>query len=110
MNTRNKVPFLVYNAMFATISLILAFLGNLTLFPVFPFLKADLSDMPIYLAAFFSPYGIYSGITTLLTVSIIRAIFFSTSGWIGVIMRLPPIIMIIAISISKNKNFAANYK
>ena len=88
--------------MFSVVSLILAFLGNLTLFPVFPYLKADISDMPIFLATLIS--GIPSGVTVLITVSIIRALLFSSSGWIGLVMRSATLIMIIALGISKSKN------
>ena len=87
--------------MFSVVSLILAFLGNLTLFPVFPYLKADFSDIPIFLATLIS--GIPSGITVLVTASIIRALLFSSSGWIGLIMRSATLIIICALGIAKNK-------
>ncbi len=97
MKLKNRIPTIVHNSMFSVMSLVLAFLGNLTLFPVFPFLKADLSDMPIYLATLV--LGIPSGITVLLTVSIIRMLLFSASGWIGFIIRITTTILIIFLGI-----------
>lgn len=99
---KNKVSLIVYNSMFSVMSLILVFISNFSLFPVFPYLKADISDMPVYLATIFS--GAYSGVTVLLTVSIIRALLFSSSGWIGAVMRFASIFLIIAISISRRKS------
>lgn len=99
MKLKKQISTIVHNSMFSVMSLILAFLGNLTLFPVFPFLKADLSDMPIYLATLVS--GIPSGITVLLIVSIIRMMLFSASGWIGFIMRFSSTILIVFLGIVK---------
>lgn len=99
---KNKVSSIVYNSMFSVMSLMLVFISNFSLFPVFPYLKADISDMPVYLAAVFS--GTYSGISVLLTVSIIRALLFSSSGWIGAVMRLASVFLIIAIGASRNKS------
>lgn len=101
MIKKNKVSLIVYNSMFSVMSLILVFISNFSLFPVFPYLKADISDMPVYLATIFS--GTYSGVTVLLTVSIIRALLFSSSGWIGAVMRLASVFLIIAIGVSKHK-------
>lgn len=102
---KNKVSLIVYNSMFSVMSLILVFISNFSLFPVFPYLKADISDMPVYLAAIFS--GAYSGVSVLLTVSIIRALLFSSSGWIGAIMRLASVFLIIAIGASRRKPLPA---
>ena len=102
LKSKNKISNIVHNSMFSVVSLLLAFLGNLTLFPVFPYLKADISDMPIFLATLVS--GIPSGITVLMTVSIIRALLFSSSGWIGFLMRTATIVIIVALGIAKNKS------
>lgn len=97
--TRNTVPLIVYSAIFSAVSIILAFIGSFSIFPVFPFLKADVSDMPVFLATLL--FGIPSGTTILLTVSIIRALLFSSSGWIGFIIRITSIIVVVFLGISK---------
>lgn len=102
---KNRVSLIVYNSMFSVMSLILVFISNFSLFPVFPYLKADISDMPAYLASIF--FGAYSGVSVLLTVSIIRALLFSSSGWIGAIMRLASIFLIVAIGASRRKSLPA---
>lgn len=98
---KNRVYTIVYNSMFSVAALLLAYIGNLSIFPTFPFLKADLSEIPAFIAVLIS--GIPSGITVLLTTSIIRSLLFSSSGWIGIIMRLAPILIIASLGISKNK-------
>ncbi len=98
--TRN----IVHNSLFSSISLILALFGNITIFPVFPFLKLDFSEFPIYLATLI--YGVPSGLSVLFTVSLIRMLLFSTSGIIGFIIRSSSVIIILFLGLSlrfKNK-------
>lgn len=97
--TRNTIPLIVYSAIFSAVSIILAFMGSFSIFPVFPFLKADISDVPVFLATLL--FGIPSGITILLTVSIIRALLFSSSGWIGFVIRITSAIVVIFLGTSK---------
>ncbi len=101
MKSKNRISIIVYNAMFSVASIILAFIGNLAIFPVFPFLKADLSDAPAFLAALIS--GASSGITVLMTVSIIRTFLFSASGFIGFVIRSTSIFVVLGMSIFGNK-------
>ena len=108
MKLKNRIPTIVHNSMFSVMSLVLAFLGNLTLFPVFPYLKADLSDMPIYLATLIS--GTSSGLTVLLIVSAIRMLLFSASGWIGFIIRITSTVLIIFLGTSRKYNIPKLFK
>ena len=108
MKLKKRIPTLVHNSMFSVMSLVLAFLGNLTLFPVFPYLKADLSDMPIYLATLIS--GASSGMTVLLTVSTIRMLLFSASGWIGFIIRMTSTVLIIFLGIAQKYTLSKIFK
>ena len=108
MKLKKRIPTLVHNSMFSVMSLVLAFLGNLTLFPVFPYLKADLSDMPIYLATLIS--GAPSGMTVLLTVSTIRMLLFSASGWIGFIIRMTSTVLIIFLGIAQKYTLSKIFK
>lgn len=106
MTNKNSVSLAVYSSIFSAVSIILAFIGSFSIFPVFPFLKADISDMPVFLATLL--FGIPSGTTILLTVSIIRALLFSSSGWIGFVIRITSIIIVAFLGISrryKNKLF-----
>lgn len=99
MKNSKSASTIVYNSMFAVTSLVLAFIGNISIFPVFPFLKADISDMPVFLSTII--FGIPSGVNILLTVSTIRALLFSSSSWIGFVIRLTSIIIIFSLGFSK---------
>lgn len=46
----NNIRITTYNAMFIVISLILGFLGRMSIFAMVPFLKLDFSDIPAFLA------------------------------------------------------------
>ena len=103
-STIHKTRAIVHNALFSSKSLILALFGNITIFPIFPFLKLDFSEFPVYLATLI--YGIPSGLSVLFTVSLIRMLLFSTSGIIGFIIRSSSVIIILFLGLSlrfKNK-------
>lgn len=105
---QNKVLTTVYNSMFIVITLVLGFFGRLSIFPVFPFLKLDFSDIPVFLVTIIS--GIPSGIFVLLISSAFRSLMFSSSGWMGFIIRSTSLIMIIFIGIFYKAKIKKIYK
>ncbi len=105
---QNKVLTTVYNSMFIVISLILGFFGRLSIFPVFPFLKLDFSDIPVFLVTLI--FGIPSGILVLLISSVFRALMFSSSGWIGLVIRSTSLIVVVFIGMFYKEKFKKVYK
>lgn len=102
----SKVINIVYNAMFIIMSLILAFLfGKIS---IFPFLKLDFSDMPIFLATLVS--GASSGITVLFIVSFLRSLMFSSAGWIGFLIRITTVIVVIGLDLFWRKKIKMVYR
>lgn len=92
---RNNTLNIAYNAVFTAIALVLGFVGRLSVFPVFPFLKLDFSDIPVFLSAIVlgAPYGVMA----LLVASALRTLLFSSSGWIGFAIRFTSVIVIMFI-------------
>ncbi len=105
---KNKILKIVYNAIFIIITLILGFLGKFAMVPMFPFLKLDFSDIPVFLITLIS--GIPSGVTVLLISSALRTLMFSTAGWLGFIVRSTSIMMIIFIGLTNRINCNKIYK
>lgn len=99
----NKTLKITYNSVFIVLTLILGYFGRLSILPVFPFLKLDFSDMPIFLATLIC--GIPSGAVVLLVSSSFRTLLFSSAGWAGFIIRLTSLIVTLFIGIfGKQKN------
>ena len=105
MNSRpgNKIMIMIQNSMFTAISLAMAIIIKIPLVPSVPFLKLDISDIPILIATLAS--GTTSGITVLFSVSILRTILFSSAGWAGFIIHMTSAISVIIIGeFLKDKN------
>ena len=97
---------LAIDALLSAISFWLAFISHYFKIPFMPYmLTFDISDVPVFMSALL--FGFYDGALLLLTVSFIRAIFFSSAGWAGLIMRMANLIVILFLGIyfRKNKNF-----
>ncbi len=104
----NKTLNLTYNSIFIVIAIILGYIGRLSFLPIFPFLKLDFSDIPVFLATLI--LGIPSGITVLLISSAFRAFMFSSAGILGFIMRLTSLIMILFIGFFSKLKINKFYK
>ena len=76
----NNARTITYNAMFIVISLILGFLGRISIFAMVPFLKLDFSDIPAFFTTLL--FGFSSGAIALIVSSLIHSIMFSSVGWI----------------------------
>ncbi len=106
MAHRPKVINIVYNAMFIIMSLILALIfGKIS---IFPFLKLDFSDIPVFLATLIS--GTSSGIIVLFIVSFLRSLMFSSAGWIGFLIRITTVIVIFGLGLFWHKKIKMIYK
>lgn len=101
--SRNKVLIMIQNSMFTAISLALSLIIKIPIIPSVPFLKLDISDIPIFIATLMS--GITSGVTVLFCVSLIRTLLFSTAGWAGFIIRMTSVVIIFMLGkFCRNKN------
>lgn len=106
MANNRKVINIVYNAVFIIMSLILALLfGKIS---IFPFLKLDFSDLPVFLATLIS--GASSGIIVLFVVSFLRSLMFSSAGWIGFLIRITTVIVVIGLDLFWHKKIKMIYK
>ena len=106
MTHKRKVINIVYNAVFIIMSLILAlFFGKIS---IFPFLKLDFSDLPVFLATLIS--GASSGIIVLFVVSFLRSLMFSSAGWIGFLIRITTVIVVIGLDLFWHKKIKTLYK
>ena len=97
---------LAINALLAAVSFWLAFISHYFRVPFMPhMLTFDISDVPVFMSTLL--FGFYDGALLLLTVSFIRAIFFSSAGWAGLIMRMANLVAILFLGIyfKRNKNF-----
>lgn len=97
---------LAINALLAAISFWLAFISHYFKIPFMPhMLTFDISDVPVFMSTLL--FGFYDGALLLLTVSFIRAIFFSSAGWAGLVMRIANLVAILFLGIylKKDKNF-----
>lgn len=94
---QQKTLSIAYNSVFIVLSLILGFLGRLSILPIFPFLKLDFSDIPVFLSTLIS--GIPSGLIVLFVSLILRTFMFSSSGWIGFVIRSTSAIIVIFLGI-----------
>ena len=91
---QNRIFMLVHNALFIVVALILGFVGrNISIFPVLPFLKVDLSDIPVFISTLI--FGTGSGLTVLFVVNLLRTLFFSNIGLVGFTLRIVSAIMVI---------------
>ncbi len=97
----NTIKKCVCNAAFTSISIVLAFFAKIPISPFLPFLKLDFSDAPAFAAALM--FGAPSGIIILVVTSVIRAIFFSAAGIVGLFMRMTSIVPIIILGYLYNR-------
>ncbi len=91
-------------SLFASFSLLLAFIGHYSVIPLFLGLKLDISDFPIFTSTLL--FGPSYGYLILLVVTFIRSIFFSVAGLPGFIKRMTDIIPIFFLGLytKKQKN------
>lgn len=81
-----RIDLLVKLALLAALSLVLAiWVPKFPIFPVVPFLEYDFADVPILIGTFM--FGPLAGLTLTAIVSVLQAIFASSSGWIGAVMH-----------------------
>jgi len=99
MNIRSKK--IAINSLISSFSLILAIISRYLFIPFLPVLKIDLSDFPIFLSTFL--FGFSSGSVILFVVSLIKCLFFSSTGWMGFIMKMISILSIAFIEIYHRK-------
>ena len=98
----NNIRITTYNAMFIVISLILGFLGRISIFAMVPFLKLDFSDIPAFLATLM--FGFSSGAIVLIVSSLIRSMMFSSVGWFSFVVKLTMLLILFFISKSNEIN------
>lgn len=107
MNNRKALN-ITYNSVFIVLSIVLGFIGRISIFPVFPFLQLDFSDIPIFLSAAVS--GIPSGVTVWFITALLRAVMYSSSGWIGFVIRSTSLILVVGFGICSKYKFKLFYK
>ncbi|BED92755.1 MAG: ECF transporter S component [Candidatus Paraimprobicoccus trichonymphae] len=96
------------NSIFTVISIILSIFIKIPVNFSLPFLKLEISDSIILIVSVI--LGIRSGVYILITVNILRTLFFSTASWIGFIIRSLNIILIfIFYYFFKSKNIIFKY-
>lgn len=105
---QQKTLSIAYNSVFIVLSLILGFLGRLSILPIFPFLKLDFSDIPIFLSTLIS--GIPSGLIVLFVSLILRTFMFSSSGWIGFVIRSTSAIIVVFLGMFNSKKIKKTFK
>lgn len=98
----NNARTITYNAMFIVISLILGFLGRISIFAMVPFLKLDFSDIPAFFTTLL--FGFSSGAIALIVSSLIHSIMFSSVGWISFVVKLTMLLILFFISKSNEIN------
>lgn len=105
MNKKINAKHIAIIALLSSLSIILAQISrNLSIVPGFPMLKADFSDVPIFISTL--SFGTFHGILVLLSVSIIRALFFSSTGIFGFIMKMTSIVSVFFLGMyHKRKKF-----
>lgn len=105
---QQKTLSIAYNSVFIVLSLILGFLGRLSILPIFPFLKLDFSDIPVFLSTLIS--GIPSGLIVLFVSLILRTFMFSSSGWIGFVIRSTSAIIVVFLGIFNSNKIKKPFK
>lgn len=86
----------------------LAFWVKIPLIPSLPFLKLDISDVPVLIATLLSGYS--SGVSILFAVSFLRFILFSSAGFMGLVVRLTSIFLIFSVYYFKKLNTNIIYR
>lgn len=94
---------LVINALFAAISFWLTTICRYFTIPFLPSMfKFDISYVPIFMSTML--FGFWDGALALFAITFIRAIFFSSAGWTGFILRMINLIAVLLLSIYHKKN------
>ncbi|MDR1364362.1 MAG: ECF transporter S component [Oscillospiraceae bacterium] len=96
-----KTQQIVINSLLASFSVFLAILCRAFTVSGIPFLKFDIADVPVFAATLV--FGFPSGFAILFTASFVRALFFSTAGWTGFIMRITSVVVILFLEIYRKK-------
>ena len=100
--TKIHIYNLLQNSIFCSISLIMSFLVKIPIIPLFPFLKLEISDVPIFICSLTS--GMSSAVSVLIVVTAIRTLFFSSASWPGFVFRMISVVMIFFLCLSKKKS------
>lgn len=80
----------------------MSFLVKIPIIPLLPFLKLEVSDVPIFICALIS--GMSSAVPVLIVVTTIRTLFLSSASWPGFIFRMTSVVMIFFLCLSKKKS------
>ena len=97
----SAVQKIVYGSMFTVISLILAFFIKFPVIPATPYLKFDISDVPVFVATML--LGPQTGLSILLCVCSLRCILFSSAGIVGFVIRMTSSINVLFLGYLYNK-------
>ncbi len=93
--THQKILILAQNVIFIILSVLVAFFIRIPLIPAMPFLTLEFSDVPVLVSTIL--YGYSSGICVLFLSLLLRLMLFSSTGFIGLIIRSTSIFLIFAI-------------
>jgi riboflavin transporter FmnP len=77
----------------------MSFLVKIPLVPPLPFLKLEISDVPIFISALI--FGMPSAISILTVVTVLRTLLLSSAGWPGFIFRMTSVVIIFFLCLSK---------
>lgn len=104
-----KVSYMTQIAIMSALALALLFIipgGGWPIFPVAPWLKYDLLDIPVLIAAV--SLGIGPALIILAIVSAIQSLLFGASGWVGFIMHFiasGTLVSVVALIYHRWRNF-----
>jgi riboflavin transporter FmnP len=77
----------------------MSFLIKIPLILPLPFLKLEISDVPIFISALIS--GMPSAVSILIAVTVLRTLLLSSAGWPGFIFRMTSVVIIFFLCLSK---------
>lgn len=84
-NVSNGILRMAQLAMIAAVSVVLVAFVQIPLVPGAPFLKYDMADAPILIAALL--FGTLPALAVLFVVSVVQAFLFGGDGWVGLLMH-----------------------
>lgn len=93
--THKKILILAQNVIFIVLSVLIAFFIRIPLIPAMPFLTLEFSDVPVLISSIL--YGYSSGICVLFLSLLLRLMLFSSTGFIGLTIRLTSIFLVFAV-------------
>ncbi len=93
--------------MFVVISLVFSICINFPVSAAFPFIKFDISDVPIFLSTMI--FGLHDGIIAFFSTLILRTLFLSSAGIVGFLIRFATLGVIFGVSVF-HKNSKLTFK